>query len=309
VTRAQRIAAFLGRAGWARATRTPLAGDASSRRYERLSEGARRAVLMDAPPPEDPAAFVRVAGLLRALDLSAPAVLAADLEAGLLLLEDFGDGLFARLLDDGLPEAPLYDLAVDALIALHRRFRSADGLPPYDLPRFLDQLALYPELFGGDRAAFLDAWRRPLEAALTGPGSLLLRDYHVGNLMLLAGREGVAQCGLLDFQDAGPGPRAYDLASLVEDARRDVAPELRERCLARYRAALPLDEDGLATLAAMRHVRVLAVFERLARAGRPAYRAHAPRVRRLLRRHLARPQLAAVRRWFERSPPAGAAAP
>ena len=309
MTRAERIAAFLARTGWSAAGRTPLAADASARRYERLIEGERRCVLMDAPPPEDVGAFVRTAGLLRGLDLSAPVVLAAELDAGLLLLEDFGDGVFARLLDDGVPPQPLYDLAVDALIALHRRFETADGLPDYDLARFLDQLALYPELFGGDRDAFLDAWRAPLETALAGPRSLLLRDYHVGNLMLLSTREGVAQCGLLDFQDAGPGPCAYDLASLVEDARRDVAPAVRDRCLERYRAALPLDLEGLATLAAMRHVRVLAVFERLARVGRPGYLAHAPRVRRLLAAHLAKPPLAAVSRWFERFPPAGPAAP
>jgi aminoglycoside/choline kinase family phosphotransferase len=109
---------------------------------------------------------------------------------------------------------------------------------------------------------------------------------------------------LLDFQDAGVGPCAYDLVSLVEDARRDLADGLKVRCLARYRAALPLDEAALATLGAMRHVRVLAVFERLARAGKPAYLAHVPRVRRLLDAHLARPELAAVRRWLERSPPA-----
>lgn len=309
MTRDERIAAFLARAGWSAASRTPLAGDASARRYERLIDGERRCVLMDAPPPEDVGAFVRTAGLLRGLDLSAPLVLAADSDAGLLLLEDFGEGVFARLLDAGLPAQPLYDLAVDALIALHRRFRTADGLEPYDLGRFLEQLALYPEIFGGDRATFLDAWRGPLEAALAGPRSLLLRDYHVGNLMLLTGREGVAQCGLLDFQDAGAGPCAYDLASLVEDARRDVAPAQRARCLARYRAALPLDSDGLSTLAAMRHVRVLAVFERLARAGRSGYLAHVPRVRRLLAAHLAKPPLAAVSRWFERFPPAGPAAP
>jgi aminoglycoside/choline kinase family phosphotransferase len=231
-------------------------------------------------------------------------VLAADLDAGLLLLEDFGDAVFARLLDEGAASGPLYELAIDALIALHRRFASPEGLRRYDLGLFLDQLGLYPEMFGGDREAFLEAWRRPLEAALAGPSSLLLRDYHAGNLMLLSGREGVARCGLLDFQDAGVGPCAYDLVSLVEDARRDLADGLKVRCLARYRAALPLDEAALATLGAMRHVRVLAVFERLARVGKPAYLAHVPRVRRLLDSHLARPELAAVRRWLERSPPA-----
>ncbi len=303
------LAAFLVQAGWADARRTPLAGDASSRRYERLAVGSRRAVLMDAPPPEDVAAFVRIADLLRGLGLSTPRVLAADVEAGLLLLEDFGDGVFARLLDDGSAAEPLYDLAIDALVALHRRFAPVEGLRRYDLALFLDQLALYPATFGGDQAAFMEAWRRPLEAALAGPSSLLLRDYHAGNLMLLPDREGVARCGLLDFQDAGLGPCAYDLVSLVEDARRDLPDVLKARCLARYRAACGLDDAALAALGAMRHVRVLAVFERLARAGKPAYLAHAPRVRRLLESHLASPALAPVRRWFERSLPAAPGAP
>ena len=295
--------AFLTRAGWSEARRGPLAGDASGRRYERLSDADRRAVLMDDPSAETIAAFLRIGELLRGCGLSAPAPLAVDLDAGLLLLEDFGDGVFARLLDEGAPAEPLYDLAVDALIALHRRFAPVAGLPRYDAALFLEQLALYPELFGGDRAAFLDAWRRPLEAALAGPASLLLRDYHAGNLMLLAEREGVARCGLLDFQDAGLGPCAYDLVSLVEDARRDLSPALRARCLGRYGAALPLDEAALGVLAAMRHVRVLAVFARLARAGKAGYLVHVPRVRALLSRHLARPELAEVSRWFERSPP------
>ena len=297
------VAAFLAQAGWGGARRIPLAGDASSRRYERLADASRRAILMDAPPPEDVAAFIRIADLLRGVGLSAPVVLASDPHAGLLLLEDFGDEVFARLMDEGAAPEPLYDLAVDALIALHRRFAPSGSLPRYDVARFLDQLALYPDLFGGDRAAFLDAWRQPLETALAGPSSLLLRDYHAGNLMLLSDREGVARCGLLDFQDAGLGPCAYDLVSLLEDARRDLPEELKARCLARYRAACALDDAALAALGAMRHVRVLAVFERLARAGKPGYLAHVPRVRRLLEAHLAEPALAAVRRWFERSPP------
>lgn len=309
MTRDEAIARFLAGAGWANAELEPLAGDASTRRYARVRDGARRAVLMDAPGGEGIAAFIRISELLRGLGLSAPEVLAAAPEDGLLLLEDFGDEVFASLLDGGAAPEPLYDLAVDALIALHRRFRPAGDLPQYDLARFLAQLALYPEVFGGDAAAFEEAWRAPLEAALAGPASLLLRDYHAGNLMLLGGREGVARCGLLDFQDAGLGPCAYDLVSLIEDARRDVPAPLRARCLARYRAALPLDEAALATLGAMRHVRVLAVFERLARNGKPAYLAHVPRVRRLLAGHLARPELAPVRRWFERFAPGAPAAP
>jgi hypothetical protein len=238
-------------------------------------------------------------------------VLAEARGDGLLLLEDFGDDLFARRLDRGWPAGPLIDLAVDALCHLHRRFdvsTAPAGLPRYDRATFLDQAMLFADVFLQAEAAagFRAAWERALAVVDDAPGSLLLRDFHAGNLMLLAGRTGVAACGLLDFQDAGLGPRAYDLVSLAEDARRDYPEALRTRACERYLAAFPeLDRAAFArqaaVLATMRHFRVLGVFERLARErGRPEYLVHKPRLWRLVESHLAEPALAPVAAWLAR---------
>src|SRR5215472_12476576 len=237
--RAELIQEFLARAGWGDVPRRPLAGDASFRRYDRLEAPGRRAVLMDAPPPhEDVRPFLTVARLLRKLDLSAPEILAEDIEAGLLLLEDFGDRTYTRLLADGGDEVALYRLAVDVLIALHRRFEPAlgKGIPPYDEARLLTEAALLvdwylPAVAGVPtpkelREEYLAMWRGLLPLAGAIPATLVLRDYHVDNLMLLNGRTGLAACGLLDFQDAVIRAPAYDLVSLLEDARRYVSPDL-----------------------------------------------------------------------------------
>ena len=155
------------------------------------------------------------------------------------------------------------------------------------------------------------AWRDCLTPALADAPTLVLRDYHVDNLMWLTGRDGVAACGLLDFQDAVAGPRAYDLMSLLEDARRDIDTALTADMLARYRAAFPdLEAPGpgrdafdtvYAVLAAQRHAKVIGIFTRLCRRDAKAdYLVHIPRVWRLLERNLADPALAPVRDWFER---------
>src|SRR5665213_1245014 len=176
--RAALIAEFLAGAGWGDATRRPLAMDASFRRYERLTRGEDRAILMDAPPPqEDVRPFLAVQRLLAALDLSVPAIYAEQREHGLLLLEDFGDGTYTRLLAAGEPEEPLYALAIDVLAALHQGIIrvSFDMLPAYDTVLFLDEAVRfvdwYPRLVAGHaapadlRADSLDAWRAVLPAA------------------------------------------------------------------------------------------------------------------------------------------------
>ncbi len=306
-------AAFLDDAGWAAAAHQALAGDASSRRFVRLRRaGGDTAVLMDAPPPHnDLAAFARVAELLRGLDLSVPTVLRADADRGFLLVEDFGDAVFANLLDAGADAVPLYALAVDMLIALHQRFQGAEDLPRYDADLFAEQAALFADLFAptADRAAFVAAWRQALAAADALPQSLLLRDFFAGNLVHLPERPGAKACGLLDFQDAGIGPVAYDLMSLLEDARRDVPAAIVTAAVDRYLAAHPkIDRDDFeracAVLAAQRHTRIIAVFTRLARtAGKDGYLRHLPRCRRMLRQRLAHPSLEAVRAWVDEHVP------
>ena len=309
-----RLAAFLAPLGLASAERRPVTGDASSRRYQRLFPAGRRSlILMQAPDPaRELVPFVTVAGRLQAVGLSVPEIVAADAEAGLLLIEDFGSETFTAALDGGADPAPLYALATDLLIALHRSPVDTAGLPVFDGAAFLAQVTLLPEMAcPGDRdcrSEFETVWRALLPLALAGPSSLLLRDYHAGNLMRLAERPGVRACGLLDFQDAGAGPTAYDVISLIEDARRDLPADLAESLYQRYLAAFPaLDRaefrSAAAVLAAIRHTRVIAVFLRLARTGKPGYLQHLPRLWRYLDRHLARPELAPLARWFARHLP------
>src|SRR5690606_23666403 len=212
------------------AERRVLAADASFRRYDRLARDGERAVLVDAPPPqENVKIFHHIAECLLDVGLSAPRPLAMDAEAGSLLLEDFGDRTFTRALKAGADEVELYRLATDTLVALHQRWGTEDaGLPPYDAERLLAEAALLVDWFlpattgrptpAVQRDAYLAAWREVLPAMLAVPHKLVLRDYHVDNLMVLEGRENVARCGLLDFQDAVIGPIIYDLVSLLEDA-------------------------------------------------------------------------------------------
>ena len=317
-TRERQCRAFLARAGWSDAAHAPLAGDASARRYARLSQGDGTAVLMDDPPPGHAvAAFVRIARLLQGMGCSAPDVLAADEVQGFALLEDLGDGSFSALLAG--PAAPslertLYEAATDFLIDLQRQ-TVPFGLRFYDADWMLDDARLFLESIDGGTAntslaaEFEVAWREPLEEAAAGPQVLCLRDFHAGNLMWLPARDGLGRVGLLDFQDARSGPTAYDLVSLLQDARRDLGAGLEAAMMSRYLNASPgLDEAAFraayAVLGAQRAVRIVGVFHRLARRdGKPAYLAHLPRVWAHLDRNLAHPALAPVRAWFERCCP------
>lgn len=323
--RARALDAFVTTAGWGAASRRPLAGDASFRRYVRLCMNApgdrktRTALVMDAPPPrEDVRPFVHIDRMLRSLGLSVPEILAEDVEQGFLLLEDLGDDTYTRLLATGADEHALYALAVDVLIALHRHplgpVLSAQ-LPPYDAARLLDEAFLltdwyWPAIFGHPlgavaRADYEAAWRDALAPTLTGQRVLTLRDYHVDNLMRLEGRDGVRACGLLDFQDALAGHPAYDLVSLLQDARRDVAPALSRAMLSRYLGALDVPDHerftaAFTVLGAQRHAKVIGIFTRLCkRDGKTVYLRHIPRLWRLLETAFAHPALAAVAEWFD----------
>ena len=303
---------FLDAAGWGDAAREPLTGDASARKYVRLRRHDRTAILMDASQlPEIVAPFARIDAHLRQLGFSAPEILARDEPDGLLLLEDFGDTTFAQLLDRQSEPEKLFALATDVLIALHRHPQAApDDLRAYSPEKMLEDIGLFldwrtPGISEAGRAEFGKVWREVLPHAHAVPASLLLRDYHAANLMLLPNRNGIRRAGLLDFQDAYRGPVTYDLVSLLEDARRDVAEDLRKKMTDRYLAQFPaLDlgafEISLAILAALRHTRVLAIFEKLSRhEGRHDYKTrHSPRVERLLHSALRHPVLAGVKRWF-----------
>lgn len=324
VDRATLIEHFLEQAGWGDAKHDPLPGDASFRRYVRLRAAEKNtAVLMDAPPPqENVRSYLAVAQLLRQMGFGAPAIFRQDVENGLVLLEDLGDDTYARLLAGGEAEEPLYALAVDVLIALMHRFdpKNTKLLPAYDDQRLLDEVALlidwyWPSITGNPvdaalRAEYLALWERVLPMVRKTPSTLVLRDYHVDNLMRVPNRGGrLLECGLLDFQDAVIGPPSYDLVSLLADARRDVTQNLISRMKQRYLAAFPdLDraafEASYEILGAQRNAKIIGIFTRLCvRDGKPQYLAHIPRVWRLLRQELAHPALASLAAWFARHIP------
>lgn len=297
------------------ATLHALPADASTRRYFRV-EGASL-LLMDSPPQHEPLRpYLQVAGLLAGLGLSAPRVLAADEAAGLALIEDFGHATYTRLFAAGHAEAPLYELAVDCLAQLHAApVDEGAVLPAYDDRCLADEFALFidwyaPLLLGEApssalRSAYMALFDGLCDDVAGRREAVVLRDFHVDNLMLLEGREGVAACGLLDFQDALHGAAAYDLMSLLEDARRDMAPALRAALLERYlaqRGGLDVEAflAGYAVLAAQRHAKVLGIFVRLAqRDGKTTYLDHLPRVLRLFREALEKPALHPLRDFLD----------
>jgi aminoglycoside/choline kinase family phosphotransferase len=316
------IGVFLAAHGWDKAERRLLAGDASFRRYDRLiTADGQRAVLMDAPPPmENVRPFIAIDDLLTSLDLSAPAILAEDVEAGLLLLEDLGDDTYTQLLAAGHDETDLYGRATDMLSALHRRLSrpALDQLRNFDNDTAITQVSrllewYWPAIHGSEpspaiRADFETAWRDVLPLWHRLPRTLVLFDFHVDNLLLLD-RPGVQACGLLDFQDALAGPLAFDLASLLEDVRRDVSPALRQAMIERYLAANPqLDRDAFMTVyavsGAQRNIRIAGTFARLLRRdGKPGYQRYMPRTWELIAEDLQHPTLAPVAAWFDRHLP------
>jgi len=295
--------AFLERAGWSGAEIRPLAGDASFRRYFRVVGQGRSAVLMDAPPAhEDSRPFLAVADHLQRLGFAAPKVLARDLDAGLILLEDFGDARMKEVIEaDPRREEAIYAQAVDLLRDLHRH--PADDLPPYDMAVYQREAGLFPEWYMpavglGAASGYMEAWEEALAPIGDDRSTTVLRDYHAENIMLLPD----GGLGLLDFQDALAGHPAYDLVSLLQDARRDVAPELEARMLAHYGA---IDTAAYALLGAQRNTKILGIFTRLwKRDGKPRYLAFQPRVWAYLERDLAHEALAPVKAWFDVNVPA-----
>ncbi len=308
--------AFLVDAGWGGGEIRPLAGDASFRRYFRVHKGDQRAVLMDAPPPhEDPRPFIAVAEYLSGIGLSAPRILHRDLEQGLLLIEDFGDAQMRITVDNDISaETATYEGVVDVLIKLHQHI-PPPSLAQQSVALFLDEVGLFTEWYcptvglSVDEAGYRAAWEAvltPVMAALEEPVTVL-RDYHAENIMLIDGGEDIARYGLLDFQDALAGHPAYDLVSMLEDARRDVTPSVERAMLDHYMAmtgAGPEFETAYWVLGAQRNTRILGVFSRLWKRDRkPRYRAFQPRMWGLLERDLERAALAPLKNWFDENVP------
>ncbi|MFZ5668384.1 MAG: N-acetylmuramate/N-acetylglucosamine kinase AmgK [Pseudomonadota bacterium] len=354
-------AAFLEAEGYGAARRARMSGDASTRVYERLHlpDGSTR-IFMDQPPRAESApcppgasreeraalgfnaayrlaagrvdAFVACARHLKSLGLSAPEVEAFDAAAGLAVLEDLGDDLFASHIAAGGDEAALYEAAVDALAVLHAEppppVLASEGaawpLLTYDDMALAWAGELFTEWLPRLRPAFapgeavLAEWEAlwsPIRARGEATAEVFChRDYHAENLIWLPGRAGPARVGLIDFQDAVRANRMWDLSMLLHDARRDVSPEREAAALARYFAAHPhLDRDRLLAdyhaLGLLNVARIIGIFARLVvRDGKPRYEAFLPRLWRYLDSCLADPELAAMKAWFDRHVPAEARA-
>ena len=272
--------------------------------------------------------FAAIAGFLNANGLSAPKIIQADYENGFLLIEDLGDAVFTRIIRNGMEEAPLYEAAVDALAVLHERRAPTHltALRGGNVPLLeYDELALCAEVklltewylpactgraVSPDlEAEYIGLWEETLRFLGSGDDILVLRDYHADNLLWLPDREGVARVGILDFQDGLKGHRAYDLVSLLEDARRDVSPALAERMVAHYASRVmstshdfDLESFGLAyaLLGLQRNTKILGIFARLwKRDGKPQYPSYMPRVWAHVEHSLAHPAAANLKAWYD----------
>ncbi|QTD57644.1 aminoglycoside phosphotransferase family protein [Parasphingorhabdus cellanae] len=304
---------FLDNHGWGGAEILPVAGDASFRRYFRVVDGGRKAILMDAPPPhEDPRPFIHIARHLKAQNFAAPEIFGEDLKEGLVLLEDFGDHRMREHLDHHPEdEEAIYRRTIDLIKELHQK--PAAKLPHYDWDQYLKEVNLLPEWYcpaqslDVDTAGFTDAWQSVLQPVIASQKSpvTVLRDYHAENIMLLDDN----RLGLLDFQDALAGHAAYDLVSMLQDARRDVSDELEEAMLEYYLDDRSSDEatqfrGHYAILGAQRNTKIIGIFTRLfVRDGKARYLDFLPRMWRLLEKDLAHPDLAPVANWFDQNVP------
>ncbi|MBL95632.1 MAG: hypothetical protein CFH06_00309 [Alphaproteobacteria bacterium MarineAlpha3_Bin5] len=293
----------------------PLPNDASFRKYFRLSIKGRKFLLMDAPPEkENIVSYIRISKHLALLGLKAPAVFQRDLENGFLIVEDFGDSSLSALLNAGADPIPLYYDAIDALVHLHRHpLASSIDIPSYDMSNLLDEAVLltdwhWPEVLGSQcsedvRNDYIQAWIDVLKNLPTTRNTLVLRDYHVGNLMHLPKGNGLKRLGILDFQDALIGPTAYDLVSLIEDARRDNF-SLTEKLLERYFERIGIEEENsfkrwYNVLGAHRHAKCAGIFVRLwRRDGKKGYLKYVSHVVNMLSEHLRSDDLAPLAAWF-----------
>lgn len=325
--RSEAIVAFLDRIGWNKAERNFLAGDASFRRYERISHEGNIRVLMDAPPPwEDVRPFIAITEFLRGLSLNAPRIDAADEAQGFLLLEDLGDASFSKVLaQDNSLESTLYHAAIDALIALQSQCKPMPrdiSIAAYDEAIYLREVALFsdwflPQIMGIEAAKALQKkfsllWQAILSKASLQQSVLVHRDYHADNLLWLPERLHVQRVGMLDYQDALWGDPFYDVISLLEDARRDVSDQVRANCVAHFiEQAQQTDSEAAMlryhVLAAQRNMKIVGIFTRLSvRDGKTHYLNYLPRVWTHLMRDLTHPALLELHDFVEQHVPVSA---
>ncbi len=318
--------AFIRASGFAEHALEPIAGDASRRRYVRVITPSTSYIVMDAPPAFEPVAdYIAICSFLYDRGYSAPRIIASDSAAGFLLLEDLGDALFTKILSEHLPqisEELLYGEAIDLLATWHtstsmQKGAAAIELPTYSHSTLMREVELFADWYLPEVAAekystlateVLNIWRRILIKAPLADCYFVHRDFHASNLLWMPERKSLNRVGLLDFQDALWGDPTYDLASLLEDARRDVSPELAQKMLERYidltGQPKALLKERYAILAAQRNMKIIGIFHRLnQRDNKPAYLEFLPRVWAHLQNDLAHPTLSELRKWMDASIP------
>jgi len=349
VARLRALRQFLDGAGYADARRRRMPGDASTRSYARLVRDDGVVILMNSPlRPDGPAVydgksysaavhlaedvkpFVAIDNGLRERGFSAPSIHHADLDAGFLITEDFGSAGFIEG-DPPRPIAERYEAATDMLAALHREAlpeilpvapQITYAIPTFDTDALLVEVGLMLEWYMPDRGAeltdnmraeFVMMWRDLLSKPASAARTWALRDFHSPNLIWLDERPGTARVGIIDFQDAVLGPAAYDLVSLLQDARVDVPEQLELALLTRYIKARRASDDSFdpagfaelyAIMSTQRNTRLLGTFARLNRRdGKPQYLRHQPRIWTYLNRSLAHPMLSGAREWYSANVP------
>jgi tRNA threonylcarbamoyl adenosine modification protein YjeE len=344
VERLRALRQFLTETGYIEATRRRMTGDASIRSYARLLRDDDSFILMNSPKrPDGPAIydgksysaavhlaedvkpFVAIANGLRSRGFSSPAIHHADIEAGLLITEDFGSAGFVEG-DPPEPIAERYEVATDLLVELHREplpdtlplVPHVDySIPIFDVDALLVEAGLMLEWYLPDRGVqpsgdlrleFAAMWRELLQKSSASATTWVLRDFHSPNLIWLSERTGIARVGIIDFQDAVLGPGAYDLVSLLQDARVDISEQFELTLFTRYIKSRRMADDNFdaadfaslyAIMSAQRNTRLLGTFARLNRRdGKPQYLRHQPRIWSYLNRSLAHPALSPVRDWY-----------
>lgn len=313
MTRDELLSLFLTNNGWGTATRTPLASDASFRTYDRLTQNGQSVILMNSPLSENPDKFVFFDELLSNTGICVPQILAKDMTNGFILLEDFGDNTFTKLLNQGADEYALYKQALDTLVNLQKNIvLSKTGIETYTDEQMLNGVLLLPNWFGKyvlpnglpseAIPSFKAIWEKLIQKISSSPKTLVLLDYHVDNLMITPDNK----CGVLDFQDARLGPIGYDLMSLLEDERRDVSAQVRDNLINDYFRQMPAFDtpairETLPIIAMQRHARVIGLFVRLfLRDKKEKYLKMIPFIWELTERHLNNPIFQDYRDWLNR---------
>ncbi len=295
-----------------------LPADASSRTYYRTYTNDKSYIIMDSPPASEPVnEFIKVAKHLKKQGFYPPEIYEIDEDKGFLMLEDFKDDTFYKLLNENYPKLKLYKLATDTLIQMHKNsMMTALNIAPYDTAAYLREVELFSdwyyqwvmekELTPKLKSQWMQLWVTALNEIPPHNTTLVLRDFHAGNLMLIK-RDGVDICALLDFQDALIGHIGYDLLSLLEDIRLDVPKPIRDECYNNYKTEMRLGDDFDKTytiLSAQRHAKVLGIFIRLLkRDNKNGYLKYMPRTAKLFKETIEAPYLKNIKQWVEENMP------